>query len=54
VLGKIAIVLMTAYKLSPEQEQQMVGQAGADLLLYKPLPRLVELTGILQEAIARR
>lgn len=35
----IAIVVMTAYKLSPREEQAVITQSGCDLLIYKPLPR---------------
>jgi len=37
-LQNIPIVLMTAYKLSPSEEDQAFNMSGADLLLYKPLP----------------
>ena len=47
VLKDTVIVLMTAYKLSPEEEGRMITRAGADLLLYKPLPRLNELKRML-------
>lgn len=35
-LDGLKIVLMTAYRLSPEQENDCINRAGADLLLYKP------------------
>jgi len=38
VLENIPIVLMTAYKLSPSEEDRAFKISGADLLLYKPLP----------------
>jgi CheY-like chemotaxis protein len=38
MMGHIAVVMMTAYRLSPAQEYEITRQAGADLLLYKPLP----------------
>ncbi|HEX2908841.1 MAG TPA: response regulator [Phototrophicaceae bacterium] len=50
-LRQIAIVLMTAYSLSPQQEREMVAQAGANLLLYKPLPSHNILKQMLQEII---
>jgi CheY-like chemotaxis protein len=43
VLGNIAIVLITAYHMSPEEEIDAIQTAGADLLLYKPLPGMIEL-----------
>jgi CheY-like chemotaxis protein len=54
VLGNIAIVLMTAYKLSSKQEQQFISDSGCDLLLHKPLPRLTEFKRIMQEVVAQR
>lgn len=54
VLGNIAIVLTTAYKLSPEQEVDAIQRAKADRLIYKPLPKFSELQGILEEIIAHR
>ncbi|MEL6151862.1 MAG: response regulator [Chloroflexota bacterium] len=53
-LGDIAIVMSTAYKLSPDEEQKVITQAGADKLMYKPMPRFDELQRILEEVIARR
>ncbi len=43
VLGDIAIVLITAYRLTPDDEEEAVRLAGADLLMYKPLPAMAEL-----------
>jgi CheY-like chemotaxis protein len=54
ILGDIAIVLSTAYKLSPEEEQDVIDQAGADKLMYKPMPRFDELQRVLEAVIARR
>ncbi|MEM6530515.1 MAG: response regulator [Chloroflexota bacterium] len=54
VLGEVAIVMSTAYKLSPEEEQEVIKQAGADKLMYKPMPRFDELQRILEEVIAQR
>jgi CheY-like chemotaxis protein len=42
-LKNIPVVLMTAYKLSPAQEVEAVKRTRANLLLYKPLPRIAEL-----------
>lgn len=49
-----AIVMMTAYKLSPEEEKEMMSYSGADHLFYKPLPKLDELEKILRGLIAQR
>jgi CheY-like chemotaxis protein len=54
VLGNIAIILMTAFKLTEEQEKTLVAQAGADLILSKPLPSVPEFKRMLDEAVARR
>lgn len=54
VLGQIAIVLTTAWKMTPEEQQQAMAKAGADKWLPKPLPRFNELQGILEKVIADR
>jgi len=54
VLGNIAIVLMTAYKLSHKDEKYIMAQAGCDLLLYKPLPKLGDFRRIMDEVVAQR
>ncbi len=54
ILKNIAIVLSTAYRLSPDEEKKVVTQADADKLMYKPLPRFNELQKILEEVIAQR
>jgi CheY-like chemotaxis protein len=43
VLGNMAIVLITAYRLSPDEEEEVILRAQADLLMYKPLPAMEEL-----------
>jgi len=53
-LKNMAIVLITAYKLTPEEEKSIVEQAGADKLIYKPLPKFNELQVILEDIIASR
>jgi CheY-like chemotaxis protein len=54
ILGQVAIVLSTAYKLSPQEETGVITQAGADKLMYKPMPRFDELQRILEAVIAQR
>ncbi|HLV37735.1 MAG TPA: response regulator [Spirillospora sp.] len=54
VLGDVAIILSTAYKLTVEEEAQAIEQAGADKLLYKPLPKFNELQQLLENVIAAR
>ena len=53
ILGDMAIVLITAYRLSPEEEDRVVAQAKADLLMYKPLPTMIELRQKMDDVIAR-
>jgi CheY-like chemotaxis protein len=54
ILGDVAIILSTAYKLTVEEEAQAIEQAGADKLLYKPLPKFNELQQVLETVIAAR
>ncbi|NWG18036.1 MAG: response regulator [Chloroflexi bacterium] len=42
-LRHIPIVLMTAYRLSPDKETECIRRAGANRLIYKPLPPLSEM-----------
>jgi CheY-like chemotaxis protein len=53
-LTDITIIMMTAYRLSPEQEREALYRSGADHLLYKPLPKLDVLERLFHELIARR
>jgi CheY-like chemotaxis protein len=54
VLKNIAIVLVTAFHLSPADEKKAIEKAQADDLLYKPLPVPEEFRTVLQKAIAKR
>jgi CheY-like chemotaxis protein len=54
ILGQVAIVLSTAYKLTVDEEAQVVADAGADKMMYKPLPKFNELQQILEDVIAKR
>jgi CheY-like chemotaxis protein len=54
ILRDIAIVLTTAYRLSPEEEHEVKENAGADRLIYKPLPKFTELQKLLEDTIATR
>ncbi|MBN1200674.1 MAG: response regulator transcription factor [Anaerolineae bacterium] len=53
ILGNVAIVLITAYRLSPDEEQQVIARAQADLLMYKPLPAMLELRKTMDAVIAK-
>jgi CheY-like chemotaxis protein len=52
ILKSMAIVLITAYRLSPQEEVEAIDLAQADHLMYKPLPGMPELRRILDEIIA--
>jgi CheY-like chemotaxis protein len=54
ILQNTTIVLMTAYKLSPQEEKAVIREAGANLLVYKPLPSLPELQKMLKKAIVQQ
>jgi CheY-like chemotaxis protein len=54
ILGEITIVLMTAYRVSPKEEKAMLKEAGAEMMLYKPLPRLSEFTALMKTATTKR
>ena len=54
VLGNIAIALVTAYRLSPSKEEEIIAQSGADIFLMKPFPVLHELRRELQQVIDSR
>ena len=53
-LRDMAIVLTTAYKLTPDEEEEVIQQAEADRLVYKPLPKFGELQTLLEGTIAER
>jgi CheY-like chemotaxis protein len=53
-LRHIAVVLMTAYHLSPDEEREAKKRADADLLIYKPLPKFTELRDILRRVAQKR
>jgi CheY-like chemotaxis protein len=54
ILQHSAIVLSTAYRLSAEEEKAVIERAGADHLMYKPLPKFNELKKLLEGIIADR
>ncbi len=53
-LGHIPIVLMTAYRLTPTQMNEALSEAGADLLIYKPLPTIDEFQRLMFDVLTRR
>lgn len=54
VLKNMAIALITAYRLQPGEEEEVMEQSQADLLLYKPLPRPDEFRQLLEDALEKR
>jgi CheY-like chemotaxis protein len=54
VLRDIVIVLITAFRLTPKQERAAIERAGADMLIYKPLPEPSVFRSRLQTAISKR
>jgi CheY-like chemotaxis protein len=54
VLGHMPIVLMSAYKLSVDEQKTVMKEAKADLFLQKPLPSLNELQHTLEKLVQRR
>jgi CheY-like chemotaxis protein len=52
--NNITIVLTTAYRLTPQQEEHVITWAQADALIYKPLPSMVDLRSALDRIIAKR
>ena len=53
-LSHIAIVLMTAYRLTKEQEDEVMKKAGVEALVYNPLPRLRDFRTMLENIIEKR
>ena len=53
-LAGITIVLFTAYRLSPEHEQEVMTMSQADGLLYKPLPEMDDLRVYLENLVTAR
>lgn len=52
-LKHIGIVLMTAYRLSPKQEQTYIDQSHCNAILYKPLPTLDEFERIMHTVLGK-
>lgn len=53
-MGNIPILLMTAYRLRPHEEREVLQLSGADGVLYKPLPPMGEFRRILDHIIVKR
>jgi CheY-like chemotaxis protein len=50
-LKAMPIILMTAYKMSPMQEQEAIETVDAAVLLYKPLPGYEQLHDLFHKVI---
>ncbi|MCB9451197.1 MAG: response regulator [Anaerolineaceae bacterium] len=53
-LRNMAIVLMTGFYMTPEQEQSALERSGADMLLRKPLPNPITFQALLDEKLGQR
>ena len=50
-LGRMVIVLMTAYRLSAVEETALLEYATPDMMLYKPLPKFPEFQRRLEDLL---
>ena len=53
-LSNIGIILMTAYELKGEEERKVMEHSRADLLRYKPLPRMDKLLELVKNVVEKR
>ena len=53
-LKNMGIILMTAYELAGADEAAYVEHAGADRLIYKPLPDMDELLAVMRDVASSR
>ena len=53
-LRHIAVILNTAYRLSPEEESDVVKETEVDAFWYKPLPKINVLQDMIAQVIANR
>lgn len=53
-LGEMAIVLITSFKLTPEECTEVMAISGADDLIYKPLPKFDEFKQRLETVVEQR
>ena len=54
ILGNMAIVMTTAFKLTEAEKAEALERTQADLWLPKPLPKFNELQGILEKVLVER
>lgn len=46
---QLKIVLVTAYNMSPNEEDEAIAYSGANRLIYKPIPRFDEFRRLIDE-----
>jgi DNA-binding response OmpR family regulator len=51
IVGRIVIVMMTAYRLTPDEELAIMNYATPDMMLYKPLPDFPEFRRRLEDLL---
>lgn len=51
-LGTLPVVLMTSYRVSAKEEKQMMKASSADLLMYKPFPKIQEFKKIVDKVLS--
>jgi CheY-like chemotaxis protein len=51
-LSQLPVILMTAYRVSQKEEKRMMKESSADLLLYKPFPKLQDFQKIVQKVLS--
>ncbi len=49
----IVVILMTAYRLSPDEQMAAIEQAGADYLMYKPSPPMPQFKELIDDLLAK-
>ncbi len=49
ISDNLKMVLVTAYKMKSDEEEEALRISGADLLLYKPIPRFDDFRRIIEE-----
>ncbi len=53
-LWNIGVILMTAHELAASDEDDYLEASGADALIYKPLPPMDDLLGLVSRVLAQR
>lgn len=53
-LKHIGIILITAYRLSPKEEKDVMRLSQADKLIYKPLPEIKQFQKLIRDVVKSR